>query len=70
MKGDTIMQIPNDRYTKLIRDEATFTGIQFVVEYETERGTTPEEILETIRTLIRVRDRERNAEEGYPYPII
>ena len=64
------MQIPNDRYTKLIRDEATFTGIQFVVEYETERGTTPEEILETIRTLIRVRDRERNAEEGYPYPII
>ena len=64
------MQLPNDRYTKLIRDEATFTGIQFVVEYETERGTTPEEILETIRTLIRVRDRERNAEEGYPYPII
>ena len=64
------MQIPNDRYTKLIRDEATFTGIQFVVEYETERGTTPEEILETIRTLIRVRDRERNAEEGYPYSVI
>lgn len=64
------MQIPNDRYTKLIRDEATFTGIQFVVEYETERGSTAEEILETIRTLIRVRDRERNAEEGYPYPII
>ena len=64
------MQLPNDRYTKLIRDEATFTGIQFVVEYETERGTTPEEILETIRTLIRVRDRERNAEEGYPYSVI
>ena len=64
------MQIPNDRYTKLIRDEATFTGIQFVVEYETERGTSAEAILETIRMMIRVRDRERNAEEDYPYPVI
>lgn len=64
------MQLPNDRYTKLIRDEATYSGIQFIVEFETERGTSAEAILETIRMMIRVRDRERNAEEGYPYPVI